>query len=49
MNHPRLAGGAASGVRPGSLADEQLARALRTVTAGQRWRAAAWAWFRGAT
>jgi hypothetical protein len=35
------------GVRPGSLADEQLARALRTVTAGRRLRAGPWSWFRG--
>ena len=35
------------GIRPGSLADEQLARALRTVTAGRRLRAGPWSWFRG--
>jgi hypothetical protein len=34
-------------VRPGSLADEQLARALRTVTAGRRLRGGPWSWFRG--
>ena len=49
MNHPRLAGGAASGVRPSSLADEQLARALRTVTAGRRLRLGQQAWFFAAT
>jgi hypothetical protein len=34
-------------IQPGSLADEQLARALRTVTAGRRLRRGPWAWFRG--
>ncbi len=34
-------------LQPGSLADEQLARALRTVTAGRRLRRGPWAWFRG--
>ncbi len=35
------------GIQLGSLADEQLARALRTVTAGRRLRRGPWAWFRG--
>ena len=44
---PALPAVEGQGIQLGSLADEQLARALRTVTAGRRLRRGPWAWFRG--
>ncbi len=44
---PALPGVEDPSIQPGSIADEQLARALRTVTAGRRLRRGPWAWFRG--